>query len=650
MDKLTSRAPSWVRPLAMLPALLLWFASAALAQQEDPPGRVANLSHAQGSVVFAPDGEDEWLDLPPNRPLTRGDRVWADRGARAELHLGAATVHLDGESHLAFYELDDQAAQLSLTQGSVNARVRELAPRENFEIDTPNLAVRALQPGDYRVDVDSERGTTRVLVRSGQAVVFGERGNSMQLAAGQQATFEGRDLEQLRGQFAAADDFDQWVAERNLREDQSITARYVPRNVVGYSQLDAYGTWTPDVTYGHVWYPRVTLVNWAPYRYGHWEYIRPWGWTWVDDAPWGFAPFHYGRWVLIGSRWAWVPVHLGPRPIYSPALVAFIGGSGVSISIQIGSGPGIGWYPLAPGEAWWPIYRVSPVYLNTINYNIVLQRQSPLAHVHRAHAAALTALRVEDFHRGRPVRDHWKPLHPRDIARMPLAQSLPRPERIEQHERRERPQRLFNTPPAVVHPGAPGRPGVISSGRTREELREEDRARRERDRLVEDQRRRDFQRQHVERAREMERQQRESAQQNQQRDLVREQHRAQREQWRLQREAEREQREQIFRQQREDAQQHPRMVSPPQPIHTPPRAQQQPLHPPQVQQPQVQQQAPQPAAQQPPARVHPRGQRQEAEAERGPRRGEGQGERRSQQQGDEQPRGRAHWMQGPDRP
>jgi hypothetical protein len=626
MKPILRAAGSWVRPLAMLPALLLWLASAAFAQDEDPPGRVANLSHAQGSVVFAPDGEDEWVDLPLNRPLTRGDRVWTDHGARAELHLGAATVHLDGESHLAFYALDDDAAQLSLTQGSINARVRELAPRENFEIDTPNLAVRALQPGDYRVDVDNERGTTRVLVRSGQAVVFGEQGNSVQLAAGQQATFEGRNLEQVRGQFAGADDFDQWAADRNLREDQSITARYVPRHVVGYSQLDAYGTWSADPSYGAVWYPRVTVVNWAPYRYGHWSYIRPWGWTWVDEAPWGFAPFHYGRWALIGTRWAWVPGHFGPRPVYAPALVAFIGGSGASISFQIGSGPGIGWYPLAPGEAWWPAFRTSPIYLSRVNSNIVLQRQSPLAHAHRAHAAALTALRVEDFHRGRPVREHWKPLLPRDVARMPLAQTLPRPERsIDQRDRRERPPRMFDTPPAVIHPGTPG-PGVFG-GRTPEQWREEHRARRERERIEGEQRQQDFQRRHVERAREMERQQREMARQNEPRDLVREQQRAQREQWRLQREAEREQREQIFRQQREQMQVQPRMISPPQTIQTQP-------------QPQVQQQ--------PPARMQPRGQRQEAEAERGPRReGQAAGERRSQP-GNHEPRGRAVWGQSRD--
>ena len=52
----------------------------------------------------------------------------------------------------------------------------------------------------------------------------------------------------------------------------------------------------------------VVAAGWAPYRYGRWAWVRPWGWTWVDDAPWGFAPFHYGRWVCgRGERWCWAP-------------------------------------------------------------------------------------------------------------------------------------------------------------------------------------------------------------------------------------------------------------------------------------------------------------------------------------------------------
>lgn len=494
---------SWWRRLAWVPALCLWLAGSALAQEaSDPPGRVATLSLAQGSVVFAPDGEDSWVELPLNRPLTRGDRVWTDRGGRAELHMGTATVHLDSEAHLAFFELNDSATQLSITQGTINARVRELARGENFEIDTPNLALRALQAGDYRVDVDHARGTTRVQVRAGQAVVYGERGESLRLGAGQQAVFEGRDLEQASARAPATDEFGYWAMERNRREDQSASARYIPRQVVGYQQLDAYGSWASDVTYGTVWYPSVTLANWAPYRYGRWSYIRPWGWTWVDEAPWGFAPFHYGRWALIGSRWAWVPGQFGPRPVYAPALVAFVGGgSGVNVAIQIGTSPGIAWYPLAPGEPWVPLYRASSTYLGHANRGVASFPSGGFVHLHRSRPEALTALRMDDFHSGRPVRDHWKSVHPSEAARAPLTHSLPRPAERERAQQPGGIRQLQAAPAPAARPVTPGpQPPSMLGGHPDEPD-----------------------------------------------DAVHEQYRALREQWRLQRDAERE----AWRQQRE---------------------------------------------------------------------------------------------------
>lgn len=208
------------RILPWLAALLLlvWTASAAFAQQQDPadpPGRVANLSYRQGSVVFAPEGEVEWTELPQNRPLTSGDRVWSDNGARAEVHLGSATLHVDGESHLGITALDDRAAQFILMQGAVNARVRELAQGENFEIGTPNLAFRATQPGDFRIDVDADGRETRVVVVSGMATVYGEGGQAVHLGAGQQATFAGRFLGQVHGAPFQGDDFARWAGERN---------------------------------------------------------------------------------------------------------------------------------------------------------------------------------------------------------------------------------------------------------------------------------------------------------------------------------------------------------------------------------------------------------------------------------------------------
>jgi hypothetical protein len=459
----TSR--SW-RPFPWLAALLLSVtASLALAQQEvDPPGRVAALSHAEGSVVFAPQGEEDWTELPRNRPLTSGDRVWTDNGARAELQMGSATLHLDSESHLGLNALDDRSAQFILMQGTVNARVRDLGAGENFEIDTPNLAFRASQPGDYRIDVDGNGRQTRVVVNSGMATVYGEGGQSVNLGAGQHASFAGRFLAQVQDAPQRGDAFARWADQRNRAEDQSVAARYVPRGVVGYSQLDPYGSWSQDPALGAVWYPATTVPDWAPYRYGQWTYVQPWGWTWVDDAPWGFAPFHYGRWSMIGSRWAWVPGRLAARPVYSPALVVFLGG-GNGATLSVSSGPGVGWYPLAPGEPWYPAFRSSPRYLDFANFNIDLRRypRNYDNYQYRRHPSAVTAVRVDDFRSGRPVRDRWQPLQPGVIGQAQIGVAPARPDRGS--FRQAQSPRLQAAPPSAAQAQLPSR---FWSDRTRE--------------------------------------------------------------------------------------------------------------------------------------------------------------------------------------
>ena len=449
----TSTHRRYWRSLPWLVALLLllWSAAAAFAQQQDPadpPSRVANLSYRHGGVVFAPEGEEEWVELPQNRPLTSGDRVWSDHGARAELHLGAATLHIDGESHLGITALDDRAAQFILMQGTVNARVRELAPGENFEIGTPNLAFRVTQPGDFRIDVDGDGTQTRVVVLSGMATLYGEGGEAIHLAQGQQASFAGRYLARVHGTPFQGDEFAQWSGERNRAEDQSIAARHVPRGVVGYQQLDQHGTWGQDPTHGAVWYPRVTVADWAPYRYGHWSWVQPWGWTWVDDAPWGFAPFHYGRWAQIGSRWAWVPGRMAARPVYSPALVVFMG-----------AGPGVGWYPLGPGEAWYPTYRTTPRYVGFANFSINLGAYPRHygGHMHRYRTHAVTAVREDDFRSGRNVRHHWRALQSSVIAQANFGLVPARPDWRFQREGFGVAPRLQVAPRTSVQPALPSR-------------------------------------------------------------------------------------------------------------------------------------------------------------------------------------------------
>src|SRR5690606_5989093 len=124
---------------------------------------------------------------------------------------------------------------------------------------------------------------------------------------------------------APRDEFESWANERDQRAERAQSARYVSNDVIGYEDLDDNGEWVSEPGYGHVWRPLHVASDWAPYRYGQWSWISPWGWTWIDDARWGFAPFHYGRWAQLRQRWYWVPGPRHLRPVYAPALVGWTG-------------------------------------------------------------------------------------------------------------------------------------------------------------------------------------------------------------------------------------------------------------------------------------------------------------------------------------
>ena len=96
------------------------------APAEDPPGRVAQLDYANGSVSFQPGGQGDWVQAVTNRPLTTGDNLWADKDSRAELHLGSTAIRMDAETSVTFLDLDDHNTQLKLSLGSLIVRVRHL--------------------------------------------------------------------------------------------------------------------------------------------------------------------------------------------------------------------------------------------------------------------------------------------------------------------------------------------------------------------------------------------------------------------------------------------------------------------------------------------------------------------------------------------
>src|SRR5580658_1779145 len=338
------------------------------AQVVDPPTRVARLNYVQGAVSFQPAGEQDWLEADINRPLTTGDNLWADKDSRGEIHIGATSIRLSSETGISFLNLDDRTVQLQLAQGTIEVHLRHLEPGNAFEVDTPNLAFTLTASGEYRIQTDPDGNSTTIVVREGEGQVTGG-GETYDLPAGQQYFFTGTDQLTYDAQAAPEfDDFEDWCQSRDQFENNSRSAKYVSRDVDGYYDLDQYGQWQTDPDYGAIWVPSAVVVGWAPYHYGHWVWVGPWGWTWVDDAPWGFAPFHYGRWAYVRGYWGWVPGPVVVRPVYAPAVVGFVGGGGFSVGVGFGGGfSGVAWFPLGPRDVYVPGYRCSPRYFQSVN-------------------------------------------------------------------------------------------------------------------------------------------------------------------------------------------------------------------------------------------------------------------------------------------
>jgi hypothetical protein len=445
-------------------AVALFTPQRAAADDDDPPSRVARLGFARGTVSFNPAGTDDWVSAVVNRPVTTGDKLWNDEGARSELSIGSAVIRLGGSTGFSFLNLTDNTTQLRITEGTLNIRVRSFGEDETFEVDTPNLAFSVLRPGNYKINVNEGGDATIVVVRDGEGEVTGG-GSAYTVHPREVGTFNGTDQldADVEGWDSHDDDFDGWCSDRDRRIDHSVSARYVSTDAIGYEDLDEYGGWRPVPEYGTIWFPHTAIVGWAPYHYGHWAYIAPWGYTWVDDAPWGFAPFHYGRWVTVGGVWGWVPCAPRPvavvgvayvRPVYAPALVAWVGGPHFAVGIGIGggfaAGVSVGWFPLGPREVYVPSYPVSRTYVNNVNvsnttvnttvvnnyYNTtVINKNTNVTNnnvtVNNQHymnqgvAGAVSATTPQAFTSAQPVAKNSVAVNAKEVATAPVAATTP---------------------------------------------------------------------------------------------------------------------------------------------------------------------------------------------------------------------------------
>jgi hypothetical protein len=248
--------------------------------------------------------------------------------------------------------LDNQEpdfVQLRVTSGYAAVDLRELPPGHSVELDTPGAAFTMERVGYYHAEVGPDATTFRTH-RGGTASMTPSGGAATAVATNQQLVISGGESPRVEPAAAAPlSAWDRWNYQRSDYLTQPASAKYVPAGVYGGEALDQHGSWRTVESYGSVWVPAGVPADWSPYTTGRWVWDPRFGWTWLDEAPWGWAPYHYGRWVFVGPYWAWAPGPIVVRPAYAPALVVFLGGPVVV-------GRPLYWAPLGWGEPvirWW---------------------------------------------------------------------------------------------------------------------------------------------------------------------------------------------------------------------------------------------------------------------------------------------------------
>ena len=350
MAEVLRRLGRWA---AMLLAITL-----AHAQGVDPPARVGRIA-ALGGEVWRFDSETgDWVAATRNRPLTQGERLAVSAGGSAELQVGASMLLLDGDTEIEATRLDDERLQFALLRGSLGLRQHAAELPSQPEVFTPEARFQPLRAGWYRIDrrADSSsatnwRGLLRATTR--EVVLTLEPGQRLELGP----ETAGSALPMHWSQ-PASDAF----SAAFLREAELAASapEFVSPEMTGVAELARHGSWQQHPEFGWAWSPTVVPAQWAPYRFGQWVWMPPWGWTWVDAAPWGFAPFHYGRWFTWGNRWYWTPGPQRARPVYAPAL---IGGPPPGAIVGGRPPPPVGWAtPLGPRDPFRPGYRPNPGY------------------------------------------------------------------------------------------------------------------------------------------------------------------------------------------------------------------------------------------------------------------------------------------------
>jgi hypothetical protein len=322
---------------ALTLGVLIFLIGNTTAGEPAPGETYARVRHAEGSSTVESAGIRGTLAVVVNRPIVPGDIVASHEG-RVEIVLAdASVVWVDRQSLVVFESLGSGTSGegdilIDLRRGRLH--VETPGPSEThtaFRIDAEAGSIDLRSAGSFRIQ--SEAGVTHLASFGGVAEFSGDAG-SVLVRGGQSSSvpMAGGPTSPRRFGMARRDEFDRFHDGRRVTYAGTADAGVSHEEPAGLPdgleaflpELSFHGTWQDHPQFGAVWRPHAS-ATWGPFVQGSWEWY-PTGWLWIAAEPWGWAPYHYGRWEhdtttgwfwIPGSTWsgAWVAFAVGPTHI-----------------------------------------------------------------------------------------------------------------------------------------------------------------------------------------------------------------------------------------------------------------------------------------------------------------------------------------------
>ncbi len=377
-----------MRPTKPLVAMLLFLILSCVGYAADLGGLYLRI--VEGDVQVRTEETEGWVAAAINTPLKERDRLWVPENGRAEiiLHDGTA-VRLGRNTSFEVMTTDQGAYRFFLEEGRLYTNRGESAKRALF-VETPSTSVRAYGKARFKVDV-STAGDTDVAVHRGDVRVERPSGE-MQLNAGERLV-QRRDAPSVEmGRVGPADQWDLWNSRLDKDWERPVdpgAAAALPEELRPYSRdLASNGRWVTTEDYGYVWVPTVAVVaDWAPYRIGTWVWLGG-TYVWLSYEPWGWLPYHYGRWAhVVSLGWCWVPPTR--RNVYwGPGYVGWVC-----------TPRHVAWVPLAPREIYYGPGYYGPYSARIPAWGGVVKQQ----YRHVSLSNGVTVVSRDSFRSGKPV-------------------------------------------------------------------------------------------------------------------------------------------------------------------------------------------------------------------------------------------------------